>query len=117
MDFGDHHSDPQRFCFEKIWFTNPHLPILIQEWWIAINPEGCGAFILSQKKLAHLKDKLHNWAKIIFSNSNQHKKILLAELHSLDTIGESRPLFVDESSCILNIRQEIFSILNQEEIY
>lgn len=112
----DHYPTPRRFRFEKFWLTNSQLPTLIQGWWNALNPEGCGAFILS-KNLAFLKNKLRNWAKITFSNPNLQKTLLLSELLSLDTIGESRPLSSVKSSRALNIRQELFSILNQEEIY
>ncbi|KAH7676675.1 RNA-directed DNA polymerase protein [Dioscorea alata] len=116
LEFGNHHSQPRLFRFEKSWYTNEQLENLIQSWWSETNPEGYRAFILS-KKLANLKVQLRIWAKETFRASNLHKTNLLIELNSLDSLQENRPLSHDESIRFAQTRSDLFSLLNQEEIY
>lgn len=49
LDFGIHIPRPRQFRFEKFWYDNEHLENHIQDWWMDINPEGCGAFVLTKK--------------------------------------------------------------------
>lgn len=65
----------------------------------------------------YLISKLRLWAIETFGASKPQKKSLLAELNNLDTIGESKLLSHLESTRLTQIRFELFSILNQEEIY
>ncbi|XP_039115894.1 uncharacterized protein LOC120251441 [Dioscorea cayenensis subsp. rotundata] len=116
LKFGTHFKRSRLFKFEKFWYTNPDITILVQDWWSELNPVGCGAFILS-KKLAHLKSNLRTWSKNTFCASKILKCNLLYELHSIDIIGETRPLSEDESNRLSQIRSELYTILNQEEIY
>lgn len=83
---------------------------------ILINLEGCGAFIISIK-LANLKEKLCIWSKDNARTTNIRKEGLLIELNSLDSKSENKSLSEDEYNGISQIRLELYSILNQEEIY
>ncbi|XP_039141337.1 uncharacterized protein LOC120278673 [Dioscorea cayenensis subsp. rotundata] len=116
LDFGNHYTRSRIFRFEKSWYSNDLLESLIQGWWSDQNPVGCGAYIIT-KKFAYLKSKLRLWAKENFGASNIHKKSLLADLNSLDTIRESRNLSEDESTRFAHIQSELHILLKQEEIY
>ena len=116
IEFGAHLSQPRNFRFEKSWYSNEHLGALIQDWWTEINPEGCGAFILS-KRLINLKIKLRRWASETFGSVKMHKKALLLELSSLDSNSENRPLSDTESQRISQLQLELYSLLKQDKIY
>lgn len=77
---------------------------------------SCGPFIL-EKKISLLRERLKYWAKMEFGLIKLKKLALLHDIGIIDATKESRPLTDEERGRYNALKVEMFSILNQEEIY
>ncbi|XP_039141263.1 uncharacterized protein LOC120278582 [Dioscorea cayenensis subsp. rotundata] len=116
LEFGPHTQRSRIFRLEKSWYNNDQLCSLIHDWWTETNQEGCGAFVVS-KKLIHLKHYLKVWASENFGFIYVQKNDLLLEINSLDSISKSRDLSDLEVLRVTQLRQDLSSILREEETY
>ncbi|XP_039122027.1 uncharacterized protein LOC120258643 [Dioscorea cayenensis subsp. rotundata] len=89
---------------------------LIQTWWKEVNPQGCGAFILS-KKLSHTRAKLRAWANTSFGSIKLWKLNILREIENLDVIKDTRCLSESELQRDSELKQTLHNTLNLEETY
>lgn len=117
LNFGSHLARPRIFHLDKSWYSIDNLSSLIQAWWLESNPKGYGAFILSKKTHFLQKSKPKKWASENFGSISIHKKSLLLELNSLDTISKSRVLLDAKSQCVSQLRLDLYSLHRNEEIY
>lgn len=116
LEFGDHSPTTRLFRFEQTLCSVDHFPELISDWWSLSPFQGCGAFILA-KKIARIRTQLKPWAKFDFGSIKFKKLALLHDLELLDSIKETRPLTDEEINKDLDLRIELWQILNHEEVY
>ncbi|XP_039126606.1 uncharacterized protein LOC120262766 [Dioscorea cayenensis subsp. rotundata] len=116
LEVGSHFSKPRPFRYELVWSTGEGFHKLVQHWWTAISPIGCGAFIFS-KKLARVRAHLRHWAKFRFGSIKLKKLALLHEIEVLDIAKDSRMLTDIETREEEVLIGKLLDVQKQEEIY
>lgn len=86
------------------------------EWWSTPHFHGCGVFILS-KKISNIKKHLKHWAKFEFESIKLKKLELLHELDLLNHCKMIHSLTEGEAAKDSSLRNKLYQILKQEEIY
>lgn len=109
LELGFHSFNPRPFRYELAWITVEGFGDLVNKWWEACSPQGCGAFVFS-KKLMFLRAHLRHWAKFSFGSTKLKKLALLHELDKLDSAKEIRPLLLTEFKQEEDLRSELFLI-------
>ena len=67
-------------------------------------------------KLRKLRIFLKNWSKNVFGNIKIKKDKLLSEILVFNKIEENRPLKLAERNVLANLKEELNSILEKEEV-
>ena len=82
------------FCFENMWLKSEGFVERVKGWWRSYHFQGTPSYVLA-KKLKFLKVDLKRWNEESFGNVVVKSNQLLADLHNLEVLAESRLLSND----------------------
>ncbi|XP_073112185.1 uncharacterized protein [Elaeis guineensis] len=103
------------FRFENIWYRYEGIDSLIKQWWSAC-PSAVEAASNLVLKLRNLRTNLKRWSKSTVGNITTRKIRIAAQINELDELEEQRNLNPAERSSRADLKLQLESILQQEEI-
>lgn len=103
-----------------MWLLETNLFNLVQNKWISLSfydirnkDNSAKNFVL---KLRNLRIFLKNWNINVFSNIKIKKDNILNEMLKINKIEETRQLYLGECNVLANLKEELNSVLEKEEV-
>jgi hypothetical protein len=125
-DFSDHNhiiidsqfstlSQSRSFKFELSWLEHPDFLPKVEEIWLAPTRDN-SALSRVLFKLKKVRKILKGWGYNL-SGSRKKRKEIQETLQKLEEMEESSPLQDDMIRCRMQVKLELFTILDEEELY
>ena len=103
-----------------MWLLESNFVNIVKGKWVSLsfhnirNKENSAKAFVS--KLRELRIFLKNWNKNVFGNLKIKKDNILNEMLKINKIEESRSLNIGERNVLANLKDELNSILEKEEV-
>lgn len=104
------------FKFQKMWWQDPNLLVLLEWWWKETKVGGSISFILV-KKLKVIKQKLKEWNRVHFQNIFVEKANVEAELEALNEEVIKNGMTNEDYARENALKEKLVELLKREEIY
>ncbi|XP_026416328.1 uncharacterized protein LOC113311744 [Papaver somniferum] len=115
LDISDPSWGPSPFRFEIMWFLENGFIELLENWWTSFCFTGTSSTIL-WCKLKALKEKLKEWNKLTFGNTNIKLNLLLSEIQDLDSLAEDTLLSDSQMQELVGWKKDFERVTRMKEV-